>query len=132
MRVAKKPLSGQEKSINFAYPAPVRNVQRAPNEAVFRGFSKSRPQRRLLHGCASYGAAVLGWPRRDFKLAEEAGFATATTTRKGLLYSEHKGHMLALPRISINGDYQNIRFIKLLLSGAPFMVFNKFRKLNVV
>lgn len=86
--------------------------------------------REVHHFSYPYGDENSAGPR-DFKLAEEAGFITATTTRKGLLYSEHKGHMLALPRISINGNYQNIRFIKLLLSGAPFMLFNKFRKLNV-
>ena len=57
---------------------------------------------------------------REFRLARELGFETATTTRKGLIFEHHQEYMTALPRISLNGDYQDIRLIDVLMSGVPF------------
>jgi peptidoglycan/xylan/chitin deacetylase (PgdA/CDA1 family) len=57
---------------------------------------------------------------REFRLAAEAGVATAVTTRKGLIHARHAGRLTALPRVSLNGDYQDMRFVKVIMSGAPF------------
>jgi len=53
-------------------------------------------------------------------LAREAGAVTATTTRKGFILSRHADRMTALPRVSLNGDYQDLRYVRVMLSGAPF------------
>lgn len=68
---------------------------------------------------------------RDFVLARKAGFASAVTTRKGLVYSAHRDYPMALPRVSLNGNFQRLRYTDVLLSGAAFTLFNKFRQLNV-
>ncbi|MCZ0735457.1 polysaccharide deacetylase family protein [Phreatobacter sp. AB_2022a] len=68
--------------------------------------------------------------QREFTLAREAGFATAVTTRPGLLYAEHGAHLTALPRVSLNGHFQSLRYLDVLLSGAAFALFNGFRKVN--
>ncbi|MGD2137723.1 MAG: polysaccharide deacetylase family protein [Gammaproteobacteria bacterium] len=68
---------------------------------------------------------------RDFGVIRELGFGTATTTRKGVLFPEHADHLHALPRVSLNGDYQTQRYIPVFLSGAPFALWNRFRKLDV-
>ncbi|MGL4241712.1 MAG: polysaccharide deacetylase family protein [Beijerinckiaceae bacterium] len=68
---------------------------------------------------------------REFATAAEAGFATAATTRPGVLFAEHAAHLHALPRLSVNGLYQNIRDFDVLLSGAAFALFNRGRKVNV-
>jgi peptidoglycan/xylan/chitin deacetylase (PgdA/CDA1 family) len=57
---------------------------------------------------------------REFEIARELGLETAVTTRKGLLRSAHANSMTALPRLSLNGDYQDARYVKVLLSGLPF------------
>ncbi len=41
--------------------------------------------------------------KREFALAKEAGFKLAVTTRPGLAFPEHAGHLFALPRVSLNG-----------------------------
>lgn len=68
---------------------------------------------------------------RDFVLAREAGFETAVTTRPGHVFSGHADHLHALPRVSINGLHQDEAAIRSLLSGVPFMLWNKGRRLNV-
>lgn len=68
---------------------------------------------------------------REFKLAGDLAFETAVTTRPGVLYGAHRDHLHALPRVSLNGDYQSERFVRMFLSGAPFLLWNRFRRLNV-
>jgi peptidoglycan/xylan/chitin deacetylase (PgdA/CDA1 family) len=65
---------------------------------------------------------------REFAMALELGLATAVTTRKGLLHAAHKEHPTALPRLSLNGDFQDARYVKVLLSGAPFALFNALQR----
>jgi len=68
--------------------------------------------------------------RREFRLAAELGFKTAVTTRPGVLFPGHREHLTALPRVSLNGNFQALRFVDVLLSGAPFALTSKFRRLN--
>jgi len=62
--------------------------------------------------------------QREFDLARELGMKTGVTTRKGLIHPRHASQLTALPRVSLNGDYQKPRYVKVLLSGAPFALFN--------
>ena len=61
---------------------------------------------------------------REFLLAKELGLRTAVTTRKGLIHREHTDALTALPRFSLNGDFQDLRFVKVMLSGLPFALWN--------
>lgn len=67
--------------------------------------------------------------RREFALAAELGFATGVTTRPGMLFPEHGGDRLALPRVSINGGWQRLDVLDILLSGAAFALWNRGRRL---
>ncbi len=68
---------------------------------------------------------------RDFDLIREAGFAAAVTTRKGLIFPAHKDHLTALPRLSLNGGYQKLRYVDVLLSGSAFALWNGFKRVAV-
>jgi peptidoglycan/xylan/chitin deacetylase (PgdA/CDA1 family) len=57
---------------------------------------------------------------REFEIARELGVETAVTTRKGMVRRAHASTLTALPRLSLNGDFQDIRYVKVLLSGLPF------------
>jgi peptidoglycan/xylan/chitin deacetylase (PgdA/CDA1 family) len=67
---------------------------------------------------------------REFALAAELGFKTAVTTRPGVLFPEHSAHLTALPRISLNGEYQQLRYVRVLLSGAATAMWNGFRRVD--
>jgi len=68
---------------------------------------------------------------REFRLAREAGFTTAWTTRPGHLFGGHAQHATALPRVSLNGYFQKGRYVDALASGVPTALWNRFRKVNV-
>jgi peptidoglycan/xylan/chitin deacetylase (PgdA/CDA1 family) len=67
---------------------------------------------------------------REFAIAAELGMATAVTTRKGLLHQSHSNQLTALPRLSLNGDFQDTRYVKVLLSGAPFAFWKALSRLS--
>ncbi len=68
---------------------------------------------------------------REFAVAAELGLATAVTTRKGLLYARDQNALCALPRFSLNGDFQDNLYVKVLLSGAPFALMRAFKRVAV-
>ena len=67
---------------------------------------------------------------REFRIAAELGFKTGVTTRPGVLCRVHRDHLLALPRISVNGEFQQQRYLKVLMSGAGTAFWNGFRRVN--
>lgn len=107
-------------------------------------LSEARARRELKRGADQLAEQLGAWPAhlsfpygdpgsagpRDFRLAANLGFKTAVTTRKGLLFPEHADHLTALPRVSLNGSYQSEVFTRLYLSGAPFALWNRFRKID--
>ena len=68
--------------------------------------------------------------KREFALAKEAGFKLAVTTRPGLSFPEHVSHLFALPRVSLNGLWQNVGYLDVLLSGAAFALWNFGRRVD--
>lgn len=65
---------------------------------------------------------------REFALGAVLGFKTGVTTRAGVLFPDHSRHLTALPRISVNGEFQRMRYLDVLLSGAPTALMNRFRR----
>lgn len=85
-----------------------------------------KPVRHLAYPVGDPGSAGA----REFKLAAEAGFISAVTTRPGMLFPDHAAHLMALPRLSLNGRFQSLRSFDLLLTGFPFAVWNRGRRVN--
>jgi peptidoglycan/xylan/chitin deacetylase (PgdA/CDA1 family) len=75
------------------------------------------------------GDATSAGPR-EFRIAAELGYKTAVTTRPGVLFPEHGQHLTALPRISLNGEHQQSRYVRVLLSGAATALWNGFRRVD--
>ncbi|WP_440635643.1 polysaccharide deacetylase family protein [Bradyrhizobium sp. PUT101] len=85
-------------------------------------------ERPVLHLAYPYGDREAAG-MREFALAASAGFKTAVTTRPGMLFAENAGHMTALPRVSLNGNYQDARILPVLTSGAATAMWNGFRRI---
>lgn len=94
-----------------------------------RARIEAQLQRPAVHFAYPYGDRSAAGPR-EFALAETAGFKTAVTTRPGMIFAENAGHITALPRISLNGNYQDARFLPVLTSGAATAMWNGFRRVD--
>ena len=79
-----------------------------------------RPVRHLAYPVGDAGVAGA----REFRLAAEAGFASAVTTRPGMIFPSHAERPTALPRLSVNGCWQRLDVLDVLLSGAAFALWN--------
>jgi peptidoglycan/xylan/chitin deacetylase (PgdA/CDA1 family) len=114
------------------------------NHVMLRKWDDAAVRREMQQSAAVIEAALGERPRhfsypvgdktsagpREFRIAADLGFATAVTTRPGVLFPEHVGHMTALPRISLNGEYQQPRYAKVLISGAATALWNRFRRVD--
>jgi peptidoglycan/xylan/chitin deacetylase (PgdA/CDA1 family) len=87
-------------------------------------------QRPVAHFAYPYGDRAAAGPR-EFALAKAAGFKTAVTTRPGMIFPKNAEYPTALPRVSLNGNYQNERILPVLTSGAATAMWNGFRRVNV-
>jgi peptidoglycan/xylan/chitin deacetylase (PgdA/CDA1 family) len=95
--------------------------------AASRAHIENALQRPADHLAYPYGdRAAAG--TREFALAEAAGFKTAVTTRPGVIFSDNSEQLTALPRVSLNGNYQDARYLPVLTSGAATAMWNGFQR----
>jgi hypothetical protein len=47
-----------------------------------------------------------------------------------MLFPENANHLTALPRISLNGHFQDRRFLSVLTSGAATAIWKGFRRVD--
>jgi peptidoglycan/xylan/chitin deacetylase (PgdA/CDA1 family) len=97
--------------------------------ATSRAQIESAIQRPALHFAYPYCDRLAAGPR-EFALAKAAGFKTAVTTRPGMVFPENAEYPTALPRVSLNGNYQDERILPVLTSGAATAMWNGFRRVD--
>jgi peptidoglycan/xylan/chitin deacetylase (PgdA/CDA1 family) len=111
------------------------NLARQTEEIASREMAVSRAriegalQRPVLHLAYPYGDKIAAGAR-EFALAQTAGFKTAVTTRPGMIFPGSAEHLTALPRVSLNGNYQDTRILPVLTSGAATAMWNGFRRID--
>jgi peptidoglycan/xylan/chitin deacetylase (PgdA/CDA1 family) len=97
--------------------------------AISRARIEAALQRPVLHLAYPYGDRIAAGTR-EFALAQAAGFKTAVTTRPGMIFPGSAEHLTALPRVSLNGNYQDQRILPVLTSGAATAMWNGFRRID--
>jgi peptidoglycan/xylan/chitin deacetylase (PgdA/CDA1 family) len=111
------------------------NLARQTEATARREMTASRErieaamQRPVLHLAYPYGEKGAAGAR-EFALARAAGYNTAVTTRPGMIFPESANHLTALPRVSLNGNYQDARILPALTSGAATAMWNGFRRID--
>jgi peptidoglycan/xylan/chitin deacetylase (PgdA/CDA1 family) len=111
------------------------NLAKQTEETASHEMTESRArienalQRSVLHFAYPYGDRIAAGAR-EFQLARSAGYKTAVTTRPGMIFTESAEHLAALPRVSLNGNYQDERILPVLTSGAATAFWNGFRRID--
>lgn len=104
--------------------------------ANLRGVDDQRLRREIAESAKAVEAYVGRYPRsfaypygfpsavseREISAVAEAGFEIAVTTQPGVLRTSSLERPTAFNRVSLNGLYQEKRYVKALISGLPFMV----------
>ena len=130
-----KPFAGEPLVTIGAHSVTHCNIAQQTDETARQEMTASRSriedvlQRLALHFAYPYGDRRAAGPR-EFAFAKEAGFNTAVTTRPGMVFAESAEYPTALPRISLNGNYQNERTLPVLTSGAATAMWNGFRRVD--
>ena len=130
-----KPFAGDPLVAIGAHTISHCNLAKQPTETAAHELTESRSrienvlQRRVLHLAYPYGDRIAAGAR-EFAIARAAGYKTAVTTRPGMIFPESAAHMPALPRISLNGNYQDERLLPVLTSGAATAMWNGFRRVD--
>lgn len=104
-------------------------LRRLPSERARDEVARSRDMlaerlgERPRHFAYPYGDdCAVG--AEEVGIVRDLGFETAVTTRHGLLMPGHAEAMQALPRVSVNGHYQQVGYIETMLSGITVPVAN--------
>lgn len=105
---------------------PIAWREMAASVARIKGELEILPE----HFAYPFGDPSAAGPR-EFAMARDLGLKTAVTTRPGVLFPEHREHLTALPRISLNGLFQRLRYTTVLTSGAATALSNRFQRINV-
>ena len=107
-------------------------LAKLPDVSMRREIEASRAQiearlgRPVRHLSYPVGDPASAGPR-EFAAARDLGFASAVTTRPGMVLDAHAQRLHALPRLSINGKWQRAALVDVLLSGVPFALLNRGR-----
>lgn len=102
-------------------------VAKLPEEEARAEIAESiaRIERELARPCRHFSfpygdeASASG---RDFVIAAALGVETAVTTHKDVLRPRYP--MTGLPRVSLNGDFQEARYVSAMMTGVPFLAFD--------
>ena len=110
-------------------------LRRLPKEAARSEMDLGRS---VIEAALGVRPAHLSYPfgdrgasaAREFAIAAELGFKTAVTARPGVLFRKHNQCLTALPRITVDGNYQRVRYLRVQLSGAATALRNGFRRVD--
>lgn len=87
--------------------------------------------KRPVHLAYPYGyRAAVG--ERDVEIASRMGLSTAVTTHHGTIQKQHRNHIYALPRISVNGRFQDVIYPRVMMTGFTAFLANRGRRLVTV
>ena len=106
-------------------------LARLPHDAALREMRDSADR---IEAEIGRRPATLAFPygyraaaaEREAALADEAGFAASFTTRPG--YVPAAGTWHGLPRVSVNGLFQELRYLEVLLSPGLWTLRDRLRK----
>jgi peptidoglycan/xylan/chitin deacetylase (PgdA/CDA1 family) len=62
---------------------------------------------------------------REYQLAKDLGLRSAVTTIPGGLYRKHRDQLHALPRVSLNGNFQRRRYVDVFGTPAVFTLLGR-------
>ncbi len=106
-------------TVNYPVLSKLRDADGLREMTMGRAVAEAAFRRDVRHFAYPFGdRAAFG--RQHVGMAEEAGFASAVSAISGVVQSEGRTNLHALPRIAWDGRRRSLRVMRVILSGVTF------------
>ena len=106
-------------TVNYPVLTNLRDAEARRELGMGKAVLESALHRAVSHVAFPFGDGA-AFNRSHVTMAAELGFASAVTTIPGLVQTEGRSDLHALPRIAWDGRSRSLRAMRVLLSGASF------------
>ena len=110
-------------TVNYPMLSHLKDAAAFREMTMGRAVAQSAFHRDVRHFAYPFGdSASFRW--QHMAMAEEADFASAVSTVQGVVETEGRSNLYALPRIAWDGRQRSLRVMRVMLSGASFPTVN--------
>lgn len=106
-------------TVNYPVLSNLKDAAALREMTMGRAVAEAALQRKIRHFAYPFGDRA-AFRRQHVVMADEAGFASAVTAVSGIVETEGRTSLHALPRIAWDGRRRSLRAMRVLLSGATF------------
>jgi peptidoglycan/xylan/chitin deacetylase (PgdA/CDA1 family) len=106
-------------TVNYPVLSNLRDADALREITMGRAVAQAAFRRDVRHFAYPFGDRA-SWSRQHVGMAEEAGFASAASAISGVVETEGRTNLHALPRISWDGRQRSLRIMRVMLSGMTF------------
>jgi peptidoglycan/xylan/chitin deacetylase (PgdA/CDA1 family) len=106
-------------TVNYPVLSNLKEADASREITMGRAVAEVAFRRDIRHFAYPFGDRA-SFRRQHVAMAEEAGFASAASAIPGVVQTEGRTNLQALPRISWDGQRQSLRAMRVILSGALF------------
>jgi peptidoglycan/xylan/chitin deacetylase (PgdA/CDA1 family) len=106
-------------TVNYPVLSNLKDTAAVREMTMGRAVAYAALHRDVRHFAYPFGDRA-SWRRQHAAMAEEAGFVSAASAIPGVVETEGRTNLHALPRISWDGRQRSLRAMRVILSGVTF------------
>ena len=106
-------------TVNYPVLSNLKDADALREMTMGRAVAQAAFRREIRHFAYPFGDRA-AFRRQHVAMADEAGFASAASTIPGIVETEGRSNLHALPRIAWDGRQRSLRAMRVILSGATF------------
>jgi peptidoglycan/xylan/chitin deacetylase (PgdA/CDA1 family) len=106
-------------TVNYPVLSNLKDAAALREMTMGKAVAHTAFHRDIRHFAYPFGDRA-SWRRQHIALAEEAGFTSAVSAISGVVETEGRTNLHALPRISWDGRQRSLRAMRVILSGITF------------
>ena len=106
-------------TVNYPVLSNLKDAAALREMTMGRAVAHTAFHRDIRHFAYPFGDRA-SWRRQHIAMAEQAGFTSAVSAISGVVETEGRTNLHALPRISWDGRQRSLRAMRVILSGITF------------
>jgi len=106
-------------TVNYPVLSNLRDADALREITMGKAVAQAAFRRDIKHFAYPFGGRA-SWSRQHVGMAEEAGFISAASAISGVVETEGRTSLHALPRIAWDGRRRSLRIMRVMLSGMTF------------